>query len=140
VFRLATGASCFQEGITRVLPATNVGQQGPEREEIGVAPQVFSWAVRFSARGPRTHNDEARHLTRLIDCLIKGARNIERQRVLVRDLERDELDSREALRALKQALLRLPTNAFRFVEGGLWEPPQAANLRERPSLCLPVIP
>ena len=47
-------------------------------------------------------SQQAQHLARLVDHLVKGARRIERQRILIRDLERDGWETTEAQKTLKQ--------------------------------------
>ena len=45
---------------------------------------------------------QAQHLSNLVDYLIAGARHIERQKGLIKELERDGHDTAQAQQTLKQ--------------------------------------
>jgi hypothetical protein len=61
---------------------------------------VGSEGLGTAAMPPRSQ--QAQRLAKLVNYLIAGARHIERQRSIIMNLERDDHDTTEARRALKQ--------------------------------------
>jgi hypothetical protein len=50
----------------------------------------------------RTRSLQLRHLSKLVDYLIAGARHIERQKAIIQELERDGHDAAQAQQTLQQ--------------------------------------